>query len=378
MGNYLRELAFSALNLKGWHTKRKYVVFESDDWGSIRMPSIDVYNSLLKLNIRVDKCHYNRLDSFETTDDLNSLYETLFTVKDINGNPAVLTANVLVANPDFERIRLDGFSKYHYLKLNEDKRINGEEIIQAYKKGLKAGCFVMQSHGREHLNIHRWMSYLNTNSNESRIAFDHGVYGISTTITLENRKSFLPAFDFENSEQESFVNEVAIDALRIFKDLFGYKSESFIPPNYTWGRGLESVLYNNGVKYLQGGFSHRYVTKNNRPESRRFRITGVKSKSGLIELSRNSGFEPSFKRDFDWVNNCIGDINKAFKLRKPAIISTHRVNYMGNMDITNRDVSLRLLEKLLKEIKKLWPDVEFMSSDELGKIILDSKTNERK
>lgn len=30
------------LNLPGWHTRRKIVVIESDDWGSIRMPSKEV------------------------------------------------------------------------------------------------------------------------------------------------------------------------------------------------------------------------------------------------------------------------------------------------------------------------------------------------
>ena len=37
--------------LPGWRTKRKLIVLESDDWGSIRMPSVEAYNNLQKAGI---------------------------------------------------------------------------------------------------------------------------------------------------------------------------------------------------------------------------------------------------------------------------------------------------------------------------------------
>lgn len=33
-------------NLPGWHTRRKIVVIESDDWGSIRMPEFENIRSI--------------------------------------------------------------------------------------------------------------------------------------------------------------------------------------------------------------------------------------------------------------------------------------------------------------------------------------------
>ena len=36
-------ITHNLLNIPGWRTKRHIVVIESDDWGSIRMPSKDVY-----------------------------------------------------------------------------------------------------------------------------------------------------------------------------------------------------------------------------------------------------------------------------------------------------------------------------------------------
>ena len=39
-------LTVHASNIPGWRTKRKIVVIESDDWGSIRMPSLKVFETL--------------------------------------------------------------------------------------------------------------------------------------------------------------------------------------------------------------------------------------------------------------------------------------------------------------------------------------------
>ena len=80
-------------------------------------------------------------------------------------------------------------------------------------------------------------------------------------------------------------------------------------------------------------------------------------------------FEPSEKPNKDWVNSCLTEINRAFLWKHPAIICAHRVNFMGGMDVKNRDINLRLFKQLLLEIKKRWPNVEFMSSDKLGDLI---------
>jgi hypothetical protein len=101
-------------NIPGWRTRRKIVVFESDDWGSIRMPSRAVYEALLDKGIRVDNLCYNRNDALASEADLAALFEVLSSVQDQHGNPAVFTANTIVANPDFEKISASDFIEYHY------------------------------------------------------------------------------------------------------------------------------------------------------------------------------------------------------------------------------------------------------------------------
>src|SRR5690606_1901624 len=94
---------------RGWTTDRKIIVIESDDWGSIRMPSRDVYERLLKKGIRVDKSVYNKYDTIASVDDFEHLFEVLSQFKDINNNNPIITANTIVANPDFYEIRKSNF-----------------------------------------------------------------------------------------------------------------------------------------------------------------------------------------------------------------------------------------------------------------------------
>ena len=62
-------------------------------------------------------------------------------------------------------------------------------------------------------------------------------------------------------------------------------------------------------------------------------------------------------------------ITTAFSSGKPAVISTHRINYIGYIDEKFRTANLSLLKQLIKELVTRYPDVEFMTSDELGSLI---------
>jgi hypothetical protein len=99
-----------------------------------------------------------------------------------------------------------------------------------------------------------------------------------------------------------------------------------------------------------------------------YHYIGQKNRLGQIYLTRNCFFEPS-QPGRDWVDSCLNDIRIAFRCRKPAVISSHRVNYIGALDPKNRESGLRQLSALLKSILQQWPDVEFMTSDELGQFI---------
>ena len=51
------------INIPGWSSRRKIVVIESDDWGSIRMPSRTIYDNLKRHRIDVDTNPFNKYDN---------------------------------------------------------------------------------------------------------------------------------------------------------------------------------------------------------------------------------------------------------------------------------------------------------------------------
>jgi hypothetical protein len=98
---------------------------------------------------------------------------------------------------------------------------------------------------------------------------------------------------------------------------------------------------------------------------------GETNRAGQLHLVRNVFFEPTLQRkgNTDPVDKALKAISTAFRMNKPAIICTHRLNYIGYIDPDNRDRNLKLLHSLLARMLKKWPDIEFVTSQELGKII---------
>ena len=371
MINSLRyNLSRNLFNIPGWLTRRKIVVIESDDWGSIRMPSKEVYQNLLSSGIRVDKCPYNRYDSLASEEDLNSLFNVLVNFKDKNGNPPIITANCVVANPDFDRIRESGFQEYHYELITETlkKYPKREQSFALWNEGINNNIFAPQFHGREHVNIKFWMERLSENNPIFRIAFEQGLWGLGEKIVPGYKLKIQAALDTENPLDIEYQKLILIDGLKKFEQLFGYKAESFIANNFVWDSQLNSTLYDNGVSILQG-IKYQYKPIYNKKRQKIWHNIGETNALGQVYLMRNCLFEPSLIPEFEPVRFCMNDIQNAFFWHKPAIISSHRLNFIGSIVSANRDNNIKSFYELLNAITRKWPEVEFMTSIQLGNLI---------
>ena len=359
-------------NLPGWHTRRKIVVIESDDWGSIRMPSVEVKKKLQQGGMELEKDPYSIYDTLADETDLCALYEVLTSVKDKNRRYAVITADTNVANPDFKKIAQSNYQEYYYEPFTETLKRTQEsdKTFQVWQQGIDAGIFFPQFHGREHVNVRKWLYDLRVNHANVRQWFDLGSYGTSYLVDKAQKDHYMMAFDSAIPKDITFYNQSIVEGLNLFETIFGFRSESFIATTYCWPLEVEQILIQEGVKYLQGMVVQTIPVDNGENfKKKKNNFQGTKSKSGLIYLMRNAYFEPSQNRDFDWVGDCLRRINVAFKCGKPATISMHRLNVIGRLVEENRTRNLALLKQLLKEIVKRWPDVEFMKSDELGRLI---------
>jgi len=363
-------LASHLNNLSGWRTNRKIVVIESDDWGSIRMPSKEVYEKLLKAGIKVDKCHYNKYDSLASEEDLQQLFETLRRYKDKNGKYPIITANTIVANPDFEEIKTSKYEKYFYEPFTKtlERYPKHVQSFNLWQQGISEGIFIPQFHGREHLNVNRWLKVLQSSSRETLMAFENKLFGLSTTITSEKRKSYLAALDFDDQSELIWQKNMLKDGLELFEKVFGYPSKTYIATNYVWHPVIEEQLNHTSVVAFQGGNSH--IIPGGKEKNRVIKHKlGEENAFGQTYLIRNAIFEPSENPNKDWVRSCLKEVEIAFMWHKPAIISAHRVNFIGYIDETNRTNNLQKLSLLLTTLLSKWPDIEFMSSNQLAEII---------
>lgn len=357
-------------NARGWRTDRKIVVFESDDWGSIRMPNKQNFDLLIKNNIRVDSSKYNSLDSLEKKDDLELLFELISKYTDINRCHPKFTFNTVMGNPDFEAIRKLNFSDFiHEHFFNSYEKYYGQDLRMHWFKAIKEGLIFPQFHAREHLNSSLWIKDLANGNKSTLTAFDLHFFGLKNNTGSIYQKHYLSAYYAENQKELLEIKSITKDGITLFNNTFGFKSRSFIGCNYLWPKELEPFLKRQGVYYLQGQRGH--IAPNLRSGKRKvhYHYTGQLNKFKQTYLVRNIIFEPYRNQDNDWVNKAIKEISCSFMFGKPAIISTHRVNYVSNMNIKNRDSSLKKLDELLTKMTRLWPNIEFLSSNELGKII---------
>src|SRR5690606_38173884 len=160
--------------------------------------------------------------------------------------------------------------------------------------------------------------------------------------------------------------------LELFEKLFGYKSKSFIAPTYTWHPDLELVLNENGVTIIQSNPFQKFPILNRTKYKKKIHYTGQKNKYNQTYIVRNAYFEPTLLGSNSVVENCLSRIDIALKCRKPAVLGSHRLNFIGFIDSKNRDKNLILLKTLLKEIGKIWPNVEFMNVAQLNDILFSN------
>lgn len=371
ISNFKHTLSKNIVNIPGWRTTRKIVVIESDDWGSIRTPSKRVYDLMVKQSLIHEKYVFARFDALASEHDLSLLFETLNSYKDHNNNHPVFTANCVMANPDFEKIRKHNYQQYFFEPFTTTltkypKHANSFEI---WKQGIDSKVFFPQLHGREHINVARWMKRLAENHPQTRAAFDYETFQIHPDTVRTKSLNFAPALDMDDVNDLNQLETIVDEGMKMFQTTFGYKSDTFIAPNYTWHPFLEKKLLELGIKYFQSSKMQNIPQPGKEAYKKKFIYTGKKNNLGPLYTARNVYFEPALNPDTNLINSCLNSISNAFFWGKPAIISTHRLNYVGYIDEQNRDKNLILLKSLLSKILEKWPEVEFMNSAQLGDLI---------
>jgi hypothetical protein len=370
----LRSIVLSNLkNIIGWKTDKKIVVLSVDDYGNVRTDSRQALERMEQEGV-IPLSRFDLLDTLETTTDLEMLYDALTSVKDINGRHAVLSPFAMPCNINFEKMAENGYSEYIYELLPQTYSKLTDMQPKAYRgawdlwrEGLDKGLLVPQFHGREHFNLKVFEEKLKHKDHEVLTALKNRSYSCISSSGYKTI-STMAAFHFYKFEENSKHQEVIEDGLNRFEEVFEYRSEHFNPPGGREHAVLHKTLKEHGVKYIDTA-----MIKNEHQGDGRykkvFNYTGKKNQDGQIIIVRNVVFEPTDDRGVQWVDFTMKQIEAAFRWRRPAFISSHRVNFGGHIDPENRKVGISKLKELLAAIVKKWPEVEFMAANEVGDLI---------
>jgi hypothetical protein len=196
-------------------------------------------------------------------------------------------------------------------------------------------------------------------------AFDCKCFAIDDHNRLNNRANLMASYDYKTEEELNQLKSSITEGLFYFKDVFGFNSKTTIAPCYVWNQEIERIFKVNDIESIQSS----YVQQQNEVKTGKLRkvwhVNGTKNCFGQYYFVRNVLFEPSLDPNLDWVEKALESIDIAFFWGKPAIISTHRINYVAGLSTANRENSLRQLNELISKVMKKWPNIKFVNSSQI-------------
>ncbi|ANE57707.1 hypothetical protein [Methylomonas sp. DH-1] len=313
------------------------VLIESDDWG----PGAEFH-----------------------ADRLQQLLDMLARHRDTAGRNAVLTADMVLAVPDLERIASEG--EYRRKMLDADF----PAIYQTLKDGIARDILTPQLHGLEHLNGAAFARLYR--QDDPRLAVAKATADWSDWESLDSPLqghyvdgSALPTSPVDSAEAQNIIELAAAS----FQRMFGAPSVSTVAPCYLWSDNIEAYWSKQNIIAIQtAGYrcTGRDQSGHYRQDPPIIRV-GNKSRLGQTYLVRNVMYEPVDGKNT--VASAIAEAEMAYLQAAPISISTHRYNFTRSE--TECSNAIAGLDRLLSAITDSFPRVRFLSSAELAETLSD-------
>ncbi len=337
-----------------WRCAEPVLILESDDWGLDRRASSERLKAFGKPGQRAD-------EQMETAEDLRRLFDVLDGHRDASGRPAVLTANVVVANPDHDAIKRDRYEVYHEILLSRR-----EDLRPAWREGVARGVLCAELHGRSHFSVEAWMADLRSDVAGARVLSSEHRHGGLSLLEGQGQRYHTEYMSWHTGverDERTLAAELK-GSLDTLEKVFGRRPTSTIAPHYVFSSRIEKAWREAGLRFVQGG--QYQVLRGQAGEYGSVSVShalGERSPSGLLYLSRSVRFEPRPERPHQGIAAALAGIRSCFDQGVPAVVDTHRVNYTGRY----RDGGLHDLEELLDALRPMRP--RFLTTSELGEAI---------
>jgi hypothetical protein len=343
------------------------VVFESDDWGLCGegkdRPAHDRLAS--KGYDFAGKGARMYLNTLESREDLDRLFRALSSFKDSLGRNPVFTANFVVANPDFSRIKESGYKNYHFVPITDGfpgSWRERESPLSSWREGIARGLFVPEYHGFSHFNHSNWIEGLRKGDRRLKDFFEEEMFSSSKGyptiaeygVRLSGRIAYRTLV-----EQYSEISR----GVKIFRRAFSRNPRTTIPPHDISNTQTLLAFSRAGVNFVQS--EKRQVSSMldlwpRRPSTPIAFVTRVISELSLIVRTyRNVRLEME-----EYPSEATLDLTrKIFSMGGPAVVGTHRQNYVSGLDRNNSEEGRERLVSYLKGLSED-PLLTYLSSFE--------------
>ena len=276
------------------------------------------------------------------------MYELLGKYRNEFESPPVLTTNFITHNIDYNHkkgVVVKGLSHY----LNKHKKLKN-----LYVEGIMKKYISPQLHGYAHYDLKKLNRYFKTE--EGKHLFKAGFLTGKSTLknVTDNFRGELIDLKDETLDQIKL-------AVKEFYNIFGYFSESIIPPYFEINLEILGALKDNHIIAIQA--SNRLINS----YYQRVKRIYFRKQNGLYWIPRNARLDPHPDYGY-YADNCLKDIKYAFDCKIPAVIDFHRVNISGRYNPAYRKKTLNELKEVFEGIKNNWPDAKFISTQDLLKL----------
>jgi hypothetical protein len=348
---FLQRVYGRLVSKQGKKTNAKIVIIESDDWGMQRAMDEEALTHVEK---KYGAANFTRwtTDALETTEDIDLLCNLLADYAQSFQSQPVITANFITHNIDYastDTCQFKSIATHH------------TQLKSKYQSAITNGHLYAELHGYSHFQHNQLLHYFA--SANGKADFANRFFFAKTTI--KNQLLFLRG---EFAKTNSFAKENLLQAVQVFKNVFGYSPKTLIAPNFIFDEIFFDTIKNQSIHTLQS--ANRCVNA----KDAKLIVAPFGFTENLFFSARNCRLDPHPNYNF-FADQCIAAIEKCFAAHVPAVIDCHRVNFSGRFTPAYRNTSINELKKVLDHLAAKHPDTLFLNSAQLKEQLWHTQTN---
>jgi hypothetical protein len=307
-----------------WRVPRA-VVLESDDWGLCAWsPDDTAFQALADTPAYRSPAGklYGR-STLEGAEDVRRLGAELQAVSGADGLPPVWQANTVMAAPDYARFDTGAAPSLDVPLVfapQTPARWARPGLWDEVNGAMVRGLWWPELHGLLHVPLAAWRDALRRGQGDARAAFAQQVLVCAATQA---------GGEFDAREPGERREQQLAQAVRAFRDSFQRPPFSFCPPDYVFDAEVEPWCARHGIRVLQGWVEQAGGLVAG--ARRRWRALRWPRRRGLLlAMPARIALEPRGQADPAarlGAMEALRRIRGAWRMGRPAVVSTHRHNY---------------------------------------------------